>query len=201
MSIFQKFGKNVIAKYENAQSNGIFYELRTIKTPISTKDVEITSQDSYIHGDFCGIGLEGRTAQSLIDGNSKTAWANNESKPSFIINFKHSYFNLQHYSIVSPCNLPRNWILQGSNNKEEWVLLDNRTDIQLTVNKETVYSVFDSKKKLAFQYFNFSLQTSDQKRLHLNSIEFYGILNPINILTCKKDDLHFSSSFLFVIFI
>ena len=203
MSILEKFGKNVIAKYENPQSKGIFYELRKIKSPISTLDVEITSKDSYISSRYCSLYVQGSNPQSLIDGNSNTAWANTASLagyPSFIIHFKNSHFQLQHYSIKSPCNPPPGWLIKGSNNNIDWNLLDEKSGITHAPNQEYFYSVFDSKKKLSFEYFNFSIAVIG--RLHLDNIEFYGILNPISKLTCKENKYNLLSySYLFIFLI
>ena len=181
------FGQNVKVPYINSDSKGIFYKLREVRNPISTQDVTVTSKDFRATDDYCYIGLKGLEASCLIDGINNTAWANDlhqSQYPSFIITFKLARMKLEHYSIIQPCSKFTKWILKGSNNMIDWYTLDDREDETIVENSERFYSVYESMKSETFQYFNFSL-TEELKRMHLNSIDFYGVLNPIQI-TCKQ---------------
>ena len=183
--MIEKFGRNVVVRRNNNNDIGLFGELRKYQSPIS--DIELTSKDSFPSSSGYCYTIDGKDVSCLIDGKDNTGWANKERLPgyaSFLVDFKSSRFQLEEYSFTVECNPPGDWLIYGSNNKEHWTLLDNKTSIPMPVDEEVFFETFSSENKQSFRYFN--ITSPYITRFHLRNLEFFGVLNPIRIITCKE---------------
>ena len=128
--------------YNNANSLGVFSFLRQKQELF----VSVTSKDYYQleTQNYCDLSIYSRPASCIIDGSITTAWRNgNEINSEFVIDFHFSHFLVTGFSITKPCKRWDAFALEGSNDKEKWILIDNETGIA----EGTSYSKFDVKKK------------------------------------------------------
>ena len=173
-------------KYTTDSSIGIFEGLRNCGSNVLSSFVTATSKDRYTGTDYCLLGFSGSPVSALLDGNTRTAWANDKSSAEtscFVIDFKSNKFLLQNYMLYSVCNAVKNWRIYGSNDMQNWDLVDERKDSAISLNVKNFFHA--NKTNKGFRYFKYS--DINIGRIHLTNIEFYGILNPLQAqITCNQ---------------
>lgn len=188
--------KNIIFEknYNSASFSGIFSELASRNGGnVNDKGIIEITGNRKISGNSYG------SFSSLIDYQYKgRCYSSSNDQDSFIcFDFKNFAVCLTAYSIKSSrfINGPFliSWVIEGSNDKSNWVKIDERSGQNEMTHSEIVktYTVSDeSKKKLAFRYIklratevtkssgfgssNRTSSPSDGKEFTLMSIEMFG---------------------------
>ena len=176
--------------YQNLDSNGVFAFMRNkgANFPLTSNDYYSTN-DQYI---YCDKNVVGKPVSCLTDGSMSTAWRNDlPQNHFFIIDFGFSHFLLKDYVLKKVCKEIPEWKIEGSNDKNNWYLIDENGPMLESVN---ALSYHVKSPKQSYQYFRFSLFSPGL--IHLSLIEFFGILNPKFIVTCAAK-FHLSYSLLF----
>lgn len=94
-------------------------------------------------------------------------------KPLIRFDFLERRIILSHYSIHIPkegLGSPRNWTLEGSNDKKNWIRLDERNDNIFSRNQEALFSIDTSHEPLQ----HFQLTFKNDMQVSLTGIEFFG---------------------------
>lgn len=119
----------------------------------------------------------GEDVSKLFDNNSSTKYLtfNNSSWLQFACKSNKKYF-LNKYSLVSandsPQRDPKSIVLKGSNNGENWTIIDKRENIAFTNRHQTLD--FNISNNNAFSYYRFELANHSGSVLQLADIQLFG---------------------------
>ncbi|TMO75708.1 basic secretory protein-like protein [Pseudoalteromonas aurantia] len=100
----------------------------------------------------------GEQVENLIDGKAGTKFLAFDSKATVIFSAVKEY-ELKGYNFISagdePNRDPKNWVVYGSNDKQDWVEIDARAD-EVFESRGSMRS-FSIENEQAFQYFKFEM--------------------------------------------
>lgn len=139
----------------------------------------ISDQESLITAQYSN-SPEGEDVSRLFDNNNSTKYLtfNNSSWLQFVCKSNKKYF-LNKYILVSandsPQRDPKKIVLKGSNNGENWIIIDQRENIGFTDRHQALD--FKLTKKKAFSYFRFELTNHSGDILQLADIQLFGVPN------------------------
>ena len=117
------------------------------------------------------FNYDGKKHQFFTEFN-KNSW--------FCIEFKNYKIKPTNYTIRSGCDSdnPKSFVLEGSNDKKEWKILDEQKEIDYLKGELSFHTfTIQQTKRQAFKYFRIRItgkNWSNQSRLQFNSIEFFG---------------------------
>ena len=154
-----------ILKYLQKSSNDNVFVSKTI-------DVEVS-------------GISNGEVKNIFDRSKDTVLKIKGTNNSFIVlDFKDKKVNLNKYYFAVPSrstnyslNRPKTWLIEGSNNKEKWELIDEReNDSSLTdYSASKIFSINQNKNEFyRFIRIKENLKDSNDHRLLLSEIELYG---------------------------
>ena len=171
--------KTILYTKGNDLFNGFF---KFVRSQNLLGFVNVTSHDFTQTTDFCGVGASGSKASGIIDGNFESCWCNMEEKDEYTkINIEIGLGSFQLYDFVfrSACGIPETLLIKGSNNGLNYVDICTITDIEFAYTS-SIHRCFSKGK--AYRYFEIrqiGKSQSNEYKLHVAEIEFFGSLNPL----------------------
>lgn len=162
--------------------DGIFNYLRMHSNGNFDSNVKVTSSSvsdtSLTHNNVCIFDNQ----KVFLSKNEENSWIKFQFNSNRIIPYHYSIkssaeFRKQYFSYN--CNL-KSWVIEGSNDDNHWIILDERIDDQSLRNGNVIktFSMQNWQDK-EFKYIRLK-QTSknwyNSQALNINSIEFYGSL-------------------------
>lgn len=123
---------------------------------------------------------------NILSDNSRY-WVSSDpefgEQPNFIIDFKLNSVLVTHYSIeTAPKIYNRNWILEGSNDLQNWIEIDRRDD-EMSSNKDHQILTFECPNN--HNFFKFirmrvtGFNSKHDFRLALSRFELFGVYNTL----------------------
>ena len=168
--------------------NGVFSYFRS--KAVLDKYVKLTSPQFHFSETYCTI-YKGRDIYSLVDGNTTTAWTNNNhglNESNFIVHFKRGRLQLTSYTFSFACLTPKAWTIEGSNDGINYKIIDEKK--QSVEDHSTM--LFNTLNNEAFKYFRFQqLENTnpiqaEKHRFHLREIELFGTFETSSMNTCTR---------------
>ncbi|OHS99969.1 hypothetical protein TRFO_33487 [Tritrichomonas foetus] len=135
-----------------------------------------------------GSGTNDQDISTLVDHNSDSDfWTNDVENSFFIFDFKNKRVKLTDYTIMSSrrvrCNdHPRNWVIEISNNKENWKIIDQQNN-DSSLNESHVRSSFTINNGQNNEYARYvrfkqlGRNWRDKYMMQFSFIEFFGSLS------------------------
>lgn len=123
-------------------------------------------------------------AKKVVDfNNDKYFYSKNEKNSWLMYDFINRKVLPTRYLITTAnwnCDMPRNWVIEGSNNNEEWDVLDSRqNDVSLKEVNVTGKFIIESQEK-SYRYLRIrqtGLNSGNNAVLAFSSLEFIGTLS------------------------
>ena len=150
-----------------------------ILTKIGRK-VEITASSIF---------SESVSPQNVIDfSNNKTKYFSSQNSPNSWIcfDFKNISVSLYNYSLQSDFSesktieSPKSWVIEGSNDKDEWSIIDQKSDVVFTNQKRFLHTfTIQDPNKTPFRFIRMKMTDSNWNKsnfLKFGSIELFGKL-------------------------
>ena len=114
-------------------------------------------------------------------------FSSNDSPNSWILfEFTESYVSLSNYTIKSDftkskqSDSPKSWVIEGSNDNETWIIIDEQKNVVLTNTKRFIHTFsIENPKDFAFNFIRMRLTDknwSGNNFFKVGSIEFFGKL-------------------------
>ena len=163
--------------------SGLFHFFRQVTDVRNEMLFTITAEKQYNHTVICGK-YSPSDKYSLVDGDDKIAFANNENekeKAYFIVNFMKNSFQMTGISFHTMCCPAVIIEISAGNNLNDIHSLGNITNItenEIQIKQFLTYTSY-STYKISMPDGNSCPGLS--YRFQLSEIEFFGILNPMNI--------------------
>lgn len=140
--------------------------------------IDVTSSSIYCDDE------EFNPRKAILFDETKKSFGSLNQKGSWIcIDFKEYKVSPSHYTIRSShafCNLPKSWVIEGSNDCDQWEVLDEEIN-NSSIKQNNVVHTFEMNKpsSKAFRYIRMKNTGPDwggSNYLFINAIEFYGKL-------------------------
>ena len=153
--------------------NGVF---RYIRENSNRKEYPSKEFDAFASSIYSG------EIKNLFDQTKKTQLLTNNDDNTFVmIDFKDKKINLTKYYLSVPSsysgNRPKSWEIQGSNNNEEWEVLDKKQNCS-NLSSDESYNTFTCQNvnKQYYRYIRIANITNKDNNhsLVLSEIELYG---------------------------
>ena len=189
-----------VFRHLNDDFKGLFSFIRENKMNSSVK---VNGPESYV-GSYCAAGgIYAKPLECLIDGDLKSSWSNKVAGKEyeyFIIELVSSNFKLSGITLRTPCHYPATVKIDVSENGDIYQNLMNVTDL---ADYTTKY--YPKKTAKAYRFFKFSSEFTAEDhsyyRFHMSEVEFFGVLNPNNLISCKRRSNLFNLKPSFILYI
>ena len=169
--------------------HNIFEEYR--KQGYDQTKIRIYAPLSHFTENYCLYNFKHRSdkPEFLIDGSNSTAWANqniNFDEQFFIIDFVKKKVLVASYTVLTLCNPPKEFIVEGSNDNSTWTVI-SKVDHPM---KQDSTNTFNANTIKGYRYLKFS-QTSNilsntSYRMHLSELEIFGAFVKDQLCSCKR---------------
>lgn len=162
----------------NNEFKGIISYLRNESKQNIENSINVTSSSIYNNNqDFSPIKAV------LYEENNKDFGSDSIKNSWICIDFKEHRIQPTHYTIKSGHiypNLPRNWVIECSNDNDKWEIVDEETNNSTLRNNDSVHTFEMNKQNLnEYRYIRMRNAGPDwcgSYFIFINSIEFYGKL-------------------------
>lgn len=199
---FEFFNKNIwnkiSSRLQNSSLSGQNNQFLNLNRYFNTKKVFAFDGYKGFNGILKNIGdtveitsssVKFNSPRNVIDysENQNNYFSSEDSPNSWILfDFKKSSVSISNYSICSDFSKsdkiesPKSWVIEGSNDKEDWTIIDEQKKVVLTKAKRFTHTFsIENPKENSFRFIRMRLIDTNwccNNIFKIGSIEFYGEL-------------------------